>query len=308
VRLAGHKTATTGAGYPERHGEGNTMYGMAHAPGPAHARRDAEPRDHQWVLVIVAGFALYDVWTAWSQLGSTSGFGRAGWTLTVIVEVYLLYALFAWLGGAAGPRSRRFAMWSAGFVFILSLIGQASSRLNAHRIPPAAVVVFVSVLPVIGLMLIAFLIHFRQMDRAAAAEVAAEDAVAGEAATLRAELEAQHDALSIAQSERDAAQREAAEATAKAEVMTRKLAAVSGRKAPAKKAAVSPRGKAAVSPATQVPKDFDAQAEALTIIAAEPGIKGAQLGPRVGKSERWGQLFMKNLTGSANGNGERNTP
>jgi hypothetical protein len=47
-------------------------------------------------------------------------------------------------------------------------------------------------------------------------------------------------------------------------------------------------GKARVSPEV-------AQAEALSILANEPGISGAKLGPRVGKSERWGQLFMQRL-------------
>jgi len=38
-----------------------------------------------------------------------------------------------------------------------------------------------------------------------------------------------------------------------------------------------------------------ARSEALAIIAAEPGIKGKDLGPRVGRSERWGQDFKNNL-------------
>ena len=56
-------------------------------------------------------------------------------------------------------------------------------------------------------------------------------------------------------------------------------------------------------PATQVPNDVDAQAEALAILANEPDIKGAKLGPRVGKSERWGQLFLKGLTTASAPNG-----
>jgi hypothetical protein len=39
-----------------------------------------------------------------------------------------------------------------------------------------------------------------------------------------------------------------------------------------------------------VPSDVDLRAEALSILVAEPGITGAALGARLGKSERWGQL------------------
>jgi hypothetical protein len=280
------------------------MTGMAHAPGPSHARKSA--RDHLWVLVVIAGFALYDVWTAWSQLGNKSGFGHAGWTLTVIVEVYLLYALFAWLGGASGPRSRKFAMWSAGFVFLLSLVGQAASRLNAYRIPPAAVVVFVSVLPVVGLMLIAFLIHFRQIDRAEAAEGEQEAAEAGEIARLRAELDAAREAarsdlealrgeLETAQADVRAAQDEAAQAAQERETLARKLEAANR----AKKRANPPRNGRATARETKVPSDVDARTAALKVLSDEPAISGAALGPRVGMSKRWGQLNRPELAAMA---------
>ena len=81
-------------------------------------------------------FALYDMWGAWTKLGNKSGFAHGtGWTLTVIVEAYWGYALFAWLA-APGRRSRRFAMWSAFGVFVLSLIGQGASHLAAHASHP----------------------------------------------------------------------------------------------------------------------------------------------------------------------------
>ena len=48
----------------------------------------------------------------------------------------------------------------------------------------------------------------------------------------------------------------------------------------------------------------DAQAEALSILAAEPDISGAQLGLRVNKSKRWGQDFKGQLaTRTAEGGG-----
>lgn len=281
------------------------MAAMAHATGPSHARKTA--RDHLWVLVVIAGFALYDVWKAWSGLGEKSGFGHAGWTLTVIVEVFWLYVLWAWLAGAAGPRSRKFARRSAAGVFLLSLVGQASSRLNVHRVPPPAVVVFVSVLPVVVLALIAFLVHYRQLDRAEGAEgererqEAERRAVQASAETVRiTELEAALDALrgelETAQASRAEVEAKAAEALERVEVLTRKLARTSGqkptRKSPPKKAPAS-------TPETQVPDDVDTQAEALRILADEPGISGSELGRRLGKSERYGCMLKKSLAPSA---------
>lgn len=65
--------------------------------------------------------------------------------------------------------------------------------------------------------------------------------------------------------------------------------------APAKNRTPAPRSKPARQPAARVPQDVDAQAEALAILAGEPGISGAQLGRRVGRSERWGQDLKKKL-------------
>jgi hypothetical protein len=285
---------------------------------PAHAK--PAPRDHMWVLVLVAACALAPVWGSWVGIGAVSGFPKLGrlstdWTLAVVVEAYWGYALYAWLAAAAGPRSRAFAMWSAAGVFLLSLAGQASYHLTAvsrGTAPPPVVVVFVSALPVTILALIAVLIHLRHIDRAEAAEaereaaaeaerVAAGAAAADERTALRAELEAQQEALAAAQADRDAAQREAAETTAKAEVLARKLAAAAakGTRKPQPK-------KGTPAPATKVPRDVDVQAEALSILAADPDISGADLGERVGRSERWGQTFKKNLAGSAAGPGDDN--
>jgi len=285
---------------------------------PAHAK--PARRDHLlWVVAVIAAFALYDIWGSWTEVGNKSGFAHGtGWTLTVIVEVYGGCALFAWLASPPGPRSRRFAMWSAVIVFALSLIGQSSAHLTARsQIPPAAVVVFVSVLPVIMLALIAFLVHLRHLDRAAAAETerqaaetaertAAETAEGAEIAALREALEAQREAAAAARNERDAALAEGAEATAKAEVTARKLAAAQAAAAAARRTRKAPQKKGAGGAATRVPRDVDVQAEALAIIAAEPDIKGKELGPRVGRSERWGQDFKNNLSGSAAGPGDDN--
>ena len=157
---------------------------------PAHAK-PVSRRDHLWVLAIVAAFALYDVWGAWTNLGNKSGFPHGtGWTLTVIVEAYWGYALFAWLAAAPGRRSRRFAMLSAAGVFVLSVIGQGASHLAAHSQPPPAVVVFVATLPVTVLALLAVLVHLRHVDRAEAEQVAEAAVQAAEQAAMeRAEAD-----------------------------------------------------------------------------------------------------------------------
>lgn len=268
---------------------------------PAHAK-PVPKRDHLWVLVIIAGFAMYDVWGAWAQIGNKSGFAHGtGWTLTVIAEAYWGYALFAWFR-APGRRSRRFAMWSAAAVFVMSAVSQAASHLAADRVPPAAVVVFVSVLPVTVLALIAVLVHLRMKDREDAAETEERSAVQAEMDTLRAELAQVRDELSVAHADRDEAQRQAEEATAKAERLARKPGArkPSGRRTKQANASANGRrrtaanepanGEANAPAETQVPDDVDARTEALGIYLANPKISGKDLGNAVGLGARWGQL------------------
>lgn len=274
-----------------RAADGATMDGM---PTAAHAK--PARRDHLWVLVLIAACCLVKVWPSWIGIGAEAGFPKIGriptdWTLAVIIEAYWGYAVYAWLAASAGLRSRRYAMWSAIAVFALSLVGQSAAQV----ISATAVKVFANALPVTVLAIIAILVHLRQKDREDSRQAERRDAAAAEAATLRAELAAITETLKTTQAGRDDAQREAAEAAAASEILTRKLAAVSARNSRAKKPAVSPRGKGETSRASKVPSDFDAQAEAFTILAVEPGIKGAQLGPRVGKSARWGQMFLKGL-------------
>jgi len=263
---------------------------------PAHAKPVAR-RDHLWVLAIVAAFALYDVWGSWTEIGNKSGFAHGtGWTLTVIVEVYWGYALYAWLAAAPGPRSRRFAMWSAAVVFALSLAGQGASHLTAHRTPPPAVVVFVSVLPVIVLALLAILVHLRHLDRAEAAETGRQD-------TLTAELEAERAARETAEAERDSAAASAAEAVAKAEALTRKLAnpgprkrgGTTGRKQARKPAGTAPRNQPPVNPEPEAvpggPMDLDAEARILALI--DEGHSPSRAGVMAGKSDSYGRQVAR---------------
>ena len=145
------------------------------------------------------------------------------------------------------------------------------------------------------LALIAVLVHLRQLDGEEAAGAAADASAAQEIAALRSDLEAQRAVLAAAQDERDEARKEAAEAQARADAAARRLAAA----AASKRSRKAPQKKTAAVPATRVPRDVDVQAEALAILAAEPGITGKELGDRVGRSERWGQDFKKNLSAAA---------
>lgn len=117
----------------------------------------------------------------------------------------------------------------------------------------------------------------------AAAEAARDEAQAAERAAA--------EALETAESARSEAEQRAAAAEAKAARLDRKLASAAGGKG----AAAGRKAPAAV------PADFDARAEALAILDREPQISGAELAERVGKSERWGQQFKKDLAGHVAG-------
>lgn len=225
----------------------------AQTGGPEVSVAPARRRDHLWVLFIIAGCALIELWGSWLGVASVSGFPHyghvtTGWVLFVTTEAYWGYALFSWLAGAPGPRSRRFAMWSAIGMFALSLLGQESGHLlaAAHQTAPWYVVALVTPVPLIAVGLIAILVHLRQADReeferkqraAAEAEKAAatERAEADERAWLRRELdditvrtEAEVTALRAAatgaQAEAEAARTEAEKLAGQVAELTRKLA------------------------------------------------------------------------------------
>jgi hypothetical protein len=185
----------------------------------------AKRKDHPWVLIVIAACAGLDVWTAWVTIGSLSGFSKllgvfpTDWTLAPIVELYWGYALLSWLGAAPGPRSRRFAMWSAAGVFLLSLTGQGAAHLVRPGVPlNPFLIVFVTNLPVIVLALIAVLMHLRHTDREEATAAArrkaeakrqaeAERAEADERTALRRQLDGERRAHAAELTEiRDAAQ------------------------------------------------------------------------------------------------------
>jgi hypothetical protein len=309
------------------------MSGMGkHNPDGAAVHR----RDHLWVVVVIAACALLEVWASWLGIASVSGFPKlgpvtTGWILPVTTEAYWAYALFAWLAGASGPRSRKFAMCSAIAMFILSLAGQESGHLLAiaNRTAPWYVVAFVTPLPLIAIGLIAILVHLRQADREEAeterrkvleAErlAAIERAEADERAWLRRELEAlsaQREAdvsalgakLDEAASALASARREAAEALRRAEALDRKLAAMSDRKPPRpRKATVE--GDRESAQATAGDGDLTTELAALMELRANPELRkprmGGELARKVGVSgataRRYREKFL-NPDGSLRG-------
>jgi hypothetical protein len=293
---------------PETRANGMTMDDMT---SPAHAKH--APKDYLWVLAVIAACALIKVSPSWVGIAAAAGFPRFGrmptdWTLAVIMEAYWGYALYAWLAAASGVRSRRFAMWSAAGVFTLSLAGQSAARLVGAKVMTG----FANGMPVIVLALIAILVHLRQLDRAEAvqaeeaarkAERARAEAAAAddERTALRAQLEDARAAVDPLRADLETARSELARVTAKAGAATAKLEAQRKRNSPAKRRATSPRNRSEISRATKVPDDVGARAEALGILASEPDISGADLGLRVGKSKRWGQLFLRGLATAPKG-------
>jgi hypothetical protein len=291
-----------------RPADGMTMDGM-----------HAKPKDHLWVLGIIAGFAMYDVWNAWTMLGNKSGFAHGtGWTLTIIADAYWGYALWAWFK-APGRKSRRFAMWTAAAIFVMSAVSQAASHLAADRMPPSAVVVFVSILPVTVVAMIAVLVHLRQLDRAEAtqAEEAArkaerartEAAAAGDERTaLRAQLEDARAAVEPLLADLETARSELARVTAKADTLTRKLATATARKqgaatgrkrAPATARKPEPVTGSATAPEDSADETANVDKEALVLRYLAEGYSASKAGIKAGLSDSRGRQIARDLAKAA---------
>ncbi len=269
---------------------------------PAHAK----PKDHTWVLFVIAAAVLAEVWASWVGIGAISGFPAIGriptdWVLAVAMEAYWGYALYAWLVASPGPRSRAMAMWSCAAVFVLSIIGQVLY----HEItaPPGTapgkrvVIGFVTSLPVIVLALIAVLIHLRQRDREEAAEVVRRDALAEELAAEKAAREAA-----------DAARVEALREVA---TLTRKLVAA-GRKQPRKSAGATGRKPAGnpvpatarkQEPATAsgeaADETADLDSEALVLQYMSEGLSASAAGIKAGLTDSRGRQIARKFAAAA---------
>jgi|HubBroStandDraft_6_1064221.scaffolds.fasta_scaffold11889_7 hypothetical protein len=283
------------------------MDGMTTAP--AHAK----PKDHLWVLAVIAAAALAEVWASWVGIGSISGFPDLGrmhtdWILAVVMEAYWAYALYAWLAASPGPKSRAFAMRSCAVVFALSLIGQVAY--HEMTVPPGMpigrriVVGFVTALPVTVLAMIAVLIHLRHADRAdavqakdaarnAAQRAAAEAAAADERTALRAQLEDALAAVAPLQADLETMRNELARVTAKAEAAAAKLEAMSAQRK-RKRTAQRHTAKSAQE------DDLTTEMRALTEMEKDPELRkprmGGELARRLGVSASTGRRLHTKLT------------
>ena len=288
--------------------DGMTMDGM-----------HAKPKDHLWVLAVIAAACLIKVWPSWVGIGAEARFPEiikmpTDWTLAVVVEAYWAYAVYAWLAASAGRRSRKFAMWSAGGVFLLSLTAQSSASLMSAKAAGA----FANAMPVTILALIAVLVHLRHLDRAEAARAeeaataaaraaAAEAAEASELAAVRAELEAARAGAEEAHADLSTARTELARTAGKVAALERKLAAQKPKRtrtqAPAarrtKTSGAVPHAAPKTDDRTMLPDDFDAREHALELWLANPDISGKELGETVGMKERWGQLRKNEFAAAA---------
>jgi hypothetical protein len=307
------------------------MNGMAQHASPG-------KRDHLWVLAVIAACALLEVWASWLGIGSVSGFPKlgkmtTGWILPVTTEAYWGYAVWAWLASSPGPRSRRFAMWTAIVMFTLSLGGQEAGHLvaAAHRQAPPYVVAFVTALPLIAVGLIAILIHLRQADREeaeataraqaeAARLAAAERAEADERTALRRQLsdlraEFNRELQSVTD-RRDAdmidlraqfdqsvtdlgiAQQEASEAVTRANLLDRRLASALAER---KERAAGRKGNGAGSgrSATEA-QDLSTELLALMALRENPKLcqprQGAELARKLGVSAATGGRLHRKFT------------
>jgi len=155
---------------------------------------------HIWVIAAIAASAAVVVTATWTGIGNVAGFPPiplghlripTGLTLATGTEGYTGYALWAWLGGAAGERSRKFAGVTAICALALSLSVQAPYHLMlaehwAHA--PVLLVIGSSSVPVIDVILGSVLGHLQLSDKAAAKAAAeAQAAAERQAAIERAE-------------------------------------------------------------------------------------------------------------------------
>jgi hypothetical protein len=274
--------------------------------------KHASKSNRPWFLYVIAVPAAVEVWACWVGLGSLCGFpvlglGRlhisTGWTLAIGMEAYGAYALNVWLHKAPGPRSRKFAQWSAGGAFTLSLLGQVAyhvMRAKHVTVPPPVVIVFVACLPVALLAFAVILTHLMHADERAAIS-------AGEERTLQAALDAERAARLQAEADRNTARAEAADTAVReaalAQQAERRQADTAKPKPARHKAGNAARRSAAKGPEAQA-AEVVTRVEAELILAAEPDISGSELGRRLGVQPGYGRRLRRELTQAAPGGGE----
>jgi hypothetical protein len=249
-------------------------------------------------------------------------FGGMPWPLAVLygvvpllISICILEVVAEWTGAPWWARLAAYLIMG-GSMF---LSAAATGDVVLHAAPAHWSLLFGFLLDAAALLTVHFILAGPTAAAAAAALARREAELRAETATVQAALEAAgrdreavradaNAALEALRAEVTEAVVRAETATARADALAEKLARSSGRnktRKPAPKSAASsgrnktPETTAGSSPEMTVPEDVDTQAEALRILAAEPGISGSELGRRLGKTERYGCMLKKSLAASA---------
>lgn len=215
--------------------------------------------------------------------------------ILLVMCVCILEFIAAWHGAPWWVKAGALAIMGGA----MYMSAGATGEVVLHAAPPHMSLLFGFLMDGAALLAVHFILNGPTAAAALAAAAQREAAMRADAdaaqAALRAEIAALGEHLAASETARREAETRAAEATAKAEVLTRKLDAAAGpkrtRKPPAKNSGTA--GRKTAEPA--LPKDFDARARALSLLAEDPDISGAELASKCGMSERWGQDFKKKL-------------
>ncbi|MFI5269468.1 MAG: hypothetical protein ACHQ7M_18990 [Chloroflexota bacterium] len=254
----------------------------------------------RWPLILIAAPAAVAVWSGWVGLGGMCGFGvihplpgitlfgldhfqlNTAITLPVGVESYGAYAMGVWLFPGLPVPVRNFARRSAIGSLLLGMLGQVAYHLlNAAHIKTAPwfIIMLVSALPVITLGFGAGLTHLL---------------------TRHNDVEEDEDDQDD-QDTPDEPQRplEALSASGRPSMSTYSTATAEPLSGPQTERLSTPEtaiSNGHGSHAAPRSRSWSRDRRAKTIVAKNPEISGAELGRRLGVTERHGQRIIRNLT------------
>ena len=258
--------------------------------------------------------ARISAWAVFTSMaGTTMAFqvyhsikhGHMPWPLAVLYGVVPLFIAMLLIEVVSGWEDA--PKWIRGGAYLIIsgamfLSASATGAVVLKAAPPHSSLLFGLLLDGAAILAARFLMTATK--RAATAELAA----------LGATLEAERQARQQAEAERDAARVETADAAErevtiaaeverlKSDAEQRQSDAAKPTPARRKTGAASPRVSPSASPDPDA-DDIDTQAEALTILAAEPDISGSELGRRLGFKPSYGRTLKRRLTETVLGGG-----
>ena len=249
----------------------------------------------RWPLFLIAAPAAVAVWAGWVGLGGMCGFGvihplpGLGWglskftlntaiTLPIGVESYGMYAMGAWLHPAAPKMARKFAKRSAIGSLFLGMLGQVAFHLlsASHAVrAPWPITMLVACLPVVTLGFGAGLTHLLSKQ-----DEEAEDETQDGPSEPQRPLEALSAASLPSMSTYSTATAEPVSAPQAERVSTPETAISNGRGSHA---------------APRRARSWSRDRRVNSIVQKNPGISGAELGRKLGVSERHGQRILASM-------------